>query len=153
MDYSSLIPSFDNVVPELLNKKNRLILVDGSGIQPIGDLASALKKEGYDVAVVAHEGSLPGLPKGVEGSKKFEDVAAPGAVAVVMTQAAHSLEAIKAAMIAGIDRIWLEIGSETAEAITFLGGAHATAVWQMPIAREALNETASEAMKFQRKDS
>ena len=153
MDYSSLIPSFDNVVPELLDKKNKLILTDGSGIQPVGDLASALKKEGYDVAVVAFEGSMPELPKGIEGHKKFEDAAAPGAVAVIMTSASKSLEAIKAAMIAGVDRIWLEIGSETAEAIEFLSGAHATAVYQMPIAREALNEAASEAMKFQRKDS
>ncbi|MCA9375632.1 MAG: CoA-binding protein [Candidatus Doudnabacteria bacterium] len=146
MDYSSLLPSFENILPELLNKQNRLLLIVSKEEQSTKDLESALKKDGYDVEI------LSATHKKSEFEKQKKECEG-NCVAVVMTPPTESLEVVQEAIGAGIEKVWLDTGSESTDAIQFLSGVSVQFVHSVPLVREALNPTSSETTKFQRKDS
>ncbi len=152
MDYASLIPHFDNVLPEFLDKKNRFLLASDRPAAQVKPLEDALKGAGYDVATVTC-GSETKTGPDATCLAGFKEHRTNACVAVIMTRPEGSVAAIQAAMAAGIDRIWLDTGSETSEAIAFLRKAPIQSVYQTPLAREALNQPASDATKYDRKDS
>jgi len=138
-DIYSLIPDFKKTIPKFLEKGN-VFAVYGVDSDPNSLSYQAyvtLKKEGLKLYALGPEDKVAG-DKMYPGIKSLPQ--AP-TVACIVAQPDKTLAAVKDAHKNGIKMIWIDMGSETQEAIDYCKENNINTVYQHSLVNEIVSPT------------
>ncbi len=139
-DIYTLFPSFNKTMPDFIKRDNVFAIY---GIDPDPSSLSyavyeALKKEGLKVYALNSENEI-------DGDKIYPDLKSlpeePDVVCLV-TKPENTLEALKNALKQGASMIWIDMGSETSEAINYCKDNNINAIYYHSLVKELFNPTA-----------
>lgn len=139
-DIYSLIPNFKKFMPEFLNKENTFALY-GADPDPKSlsySVYKNLKKEGLKVYAIDSGNEIDGDQSYADTSSLPEK---PN-VACLVTKPQDTLNTLKNVIEAGVEMIWIDLGSETSEVIKYCNNNNIKAIYYHSIIKELTNPAA-----------
>lgn len=137
IDYYTLFPSFKKEILEFFKESNKFAVIDvPSDKNSIGyQIFENLKKD-YTVYPVNETGEE------ISGEKSYPDISSlPEKVdgVIITTPPERTIEACKKCIKNKVDFAWIEMGSETSEAIEFCKNQNIKAIYYHSILKERIN--------------
>lgn len=137
IDYYTLIPSFKKEIPEFFSKTNKFVIF-GVTADPKSlsfQIFENLKKD-FKVFLISLKGGE------ILGEKCYSNLSLlpeKPDIAVICTPAEATINIIKDCLAHNILKIWIELGSETSEAIEFCKKNKIQAIYFHSILKERVN--------------
>jgi len=141
-DIYTLFPNFKKTMPEFINQNN-IFVVYGIDLDPLATSYTTykkLKEKGMKVYAVNSKDEISGdkIYHNLNSLPEKPDVIC------IATKPQDTLEVLKNILQQGTYKIWIEIGSETSEAINFCKDNNINFIYYHSLIKELTNPTAEE---------
>lgn len=137
IDYYTLIPSFKKEIPKFFSKTNKFVIFGVTSDQnSLGfQIFENLKKD-FKVFLINEK------EREILGEKCYVDLASlpekPN-IAIICTASKATLSVVEECFKSGVLKIWIELGSETSEAIEFCKKNKIQAIYFHSVLKERIN--------------
>jgi len=129
MDRYTLIPSFSELIIQLLRRGNFFVIYHDNEHKAIADtIMATLREKGYATKIISQSNQVDDIPTPVDYY-----------VACLITTPQSTLDLVKKLTAVKINNIWLEPGSESTETINFGKEHKINLVYYHSLVKEIIN--------------
>ena len=129
MDRYTLFPTFKKLIPQFLTRNNLFVIYhDNNNLKIVAIIDETLQKNGYKTEIV-----------NIRENYNFNTLPTNNNTACLVTMPENTLNLIKRLTTAKINKVWIEPGSESTEAINFCKDHKINAVYYHSLVKEIIN--------------